>query len=267
MKYQERKMFLKKDKKSVISIRERKRLKKFSRYCQITTTLYGYSVIANDACTLLSDINEILDKEIYKFETNEKCPIIIDCGSNIGISIIYFKHLYPQAKIIAFEPDPIIFNLLSRNIFNFSFKDVELHQAAVWINSFGVNFQTEGGHSGRISEKSNDKDIIFAPSIRLKNILDAAEYIDLLKLDIEGAENEVLFDCGLSLKKCKYIFIEYHSENDKPQELHNILSLFFQMGYRYHICEAFARKHPFIDKNNMLNMDLQLNLFFMKNNI
>ncbi len=252
------------EKASVISVHERKRLKNIVRYHQIETILYGLPVVANDACTLLADIHEILEKEIYRFETKEKYPIIIDCGSNIGISLIYFKRLYPESKIIAFEADPVIFQFLLRNISNFSLKKIEIHQAAVWINSFGVNFQVEGGHSGRISEHSSDKNIIISPSIRLKDILETVEYIDLLKLDIEGAESEVLFDCGLSLNKCRHIFVEYHSDKDKNQDLHDILSLFFQMGYRYHIQEAFVRKHPFVDNTNMLNMDLQLNLFFTR---
>lgn len=42
--------------------------------------------------------------------------LVLDCGSNIGVSVIRYKQLYPQAKTIAFEPDPTIFNVLENNI-------------------------------------------------------------------------------------------------------------------------------------------------------
>ena len=42
--------------------------------------------------------------------------MIIDCGANIGISLIYLKMVLPQSKIIAFEPDPFLFDYLTRNI-------------------------------------------------------------------------------------------------------------------------------------------------------
>ena len=51
----------------------------------------------------------ILDTQ-YMFEADNDFPFIIDCGSNIGVGILFFKILYPQARIIAFEPDPETLN-------------------------------------------------------------------------------------------------------------------------------------------------------------
>jgi hypothetical protein len=138
-----------------------------------------------------------------------------------------------------------------------------LIQAAVWIDEDGINFRTEGGHSGRISD-SDDENVISVPTVRLRNILESIDAIDMLKIDIEGAEAEVLEDCGALLDKCTHVFIEYHSRKDKKQKLQDILKLFSDMGFRYHLHEAFVRKHPFIDTNCMIDMDLQLNLFFKK---
>ena len=88
----------------------------------------------------------------------------------------------------------------------------------------------------------------------------------MLKMAIEGDENEVLFDCTDELNLCDNIFVEYHSIASKGQKLHDILELFSNMGFRYHIQEAFVRKRPFVDKDLMLGMDLQLNLYFWKIN-
>lgn len=250
--------------KGALAEHERKRLGAIPRYHQAETAVFGVPIIVNDTCTLLGDIHEIINEGIYEFQAGTSSPLILDCGANIGMSVVYFKRLYPNSKVIAFEPDPILFAMLSKNILNFSFDNVELRQAAVWVNDQGIDFRAEGGHSGRISDNDNDENVISVPSVRLKSLLELVDAVDMLKMDIEGAEAEVLFDCGQVITKCKHIFIEYHSRNDKKQELHNILMFFNDFGYRYHIKEAFVRKHPFIDRNCMVDMDLQLNLFFMK---
>ena len=255
---------VKKDPNVALTNDEVERLRAISRYQKTNTIVFGVPVEVNDTCTLLGDIKEIIDKNIYQFKASSDSPVIIDCGANIGMSVIYFKRLYPNSKVIAFEPDPTLFGMLSTNISNFSFDSVELNQAAVWINEDGIDFRTEGGHSGRISDNKDDRGIVTVPSVRLKNLLVSIDFVDMLKMDIEGAEADVLFDCGVLLDKCEHVFIEYHSRNDKKQELHDILKLFSDMGFRYHVLEAFVRKHPFIDTNCMIDMDLQLNLFFRK---
>ncbi len=248
---------------------EKERLSKFPRYTYVETTLFGVPVISNDSCTLLSDIKTIIKKEIYKFKAKKSNPLIIDCGANIGISVIFFKKAYPDATVIAFEPDPNLFKMLNTNIKNFSFRDIVLYQSAVWVDNFGVKFYSEGGHSGHIFTESStgyDEKVIKVSSVRLRSVLDGFNHIDMLKIDIEGAEWSVLSDCNESIRKCDNIFVEYHSREKTPQNLHSILDFFHKKGYRYHITEAFARKRPFFEDNSMLDMDLQLNLFFYRNN-
>jgi len=249
--------------KIAISEHERTRLSGIPRYHRTETRVFDVPIIVNDTCTLLADIREIINGGIYKFQASTNSPLILDCGANIGMSVVYFKRLYPDSIVIAFEPDPLLFSILSNNISNFAFDNVELQQVAVWVNDEGVKFSCEGGHSGRISYPDDD-DIVLVPSIRLKNFLESVDSVDMLKMDIEGAEADVLLDCGQMLKKCEYVFVEYHSHKDKKQELHHILELFADMKYRYHVCESFGRKHPFVDRNCVVDMDLQLNLFFIR---
>lgn len=244
---------------------ELNRLNKLPRYTPFKTKLFEKSIYSNDAPTLISDVKEILRKEIYRFESQNDDPVIIDCGANIGISIIYFKTLYPKSRIYGYEADPNLFELLEKNIKSFSFSDVILSQQAVWVDDEGVIFRKEGGHSGAIIEgKVESNSDLPVPSIRLKNQLEALDRIDLLKMDIEGAENQVLFDCGSHLGKCEHVFVEYHSKSAEPQQLHDMLKLFHDLGYRYHVKEAFTRSQPFVDVDVLVGMDLQLNLFFVK---
>ncbi len=213
-----------------------------------------------DAATFLHGFEEIFEQEIYKFNTNKKNPYIIDCGSNIGLSVVYFKQLYPNAKIAAFEPDEKIANTLNKNIKSFNLSDVEVNTKAIWINNDGIEFQLEGGFSGRIPKPGDQNNIVKVPTKRLKDLLQEEE-VDFLKIDIEGAEYAVLSDCAENLHKVKNIFIEYHSHIKETQCLHSILELIQKAGFRYHIHEAYTRKTPFVNKDLMSGMDLQLNIF------
>lgn len=52
-------------------------------------------------------------------------PVIVDCGANIGFSVLYFKRLHPRARIVAFEANPRAFRLLKHNVSNNSLEQVE----------------------------------------------------------------------------------------------------------------------------------------------
>ena len=103
-------------------------------------------------------INEIFVEGIYKQQLQPR-PFIIDCGANIGLSVIYMKSLYPQATIIAFEPDEKNFELLKTNMRNFEFEQVEIRQEAVWIENTTLQFASEGSMSSRIQDDLNGNTI------------------------------------------------------------------------------------------------------------
>jgi tRNA1(Val) A37 N6-methylase TrmN6 len=63
-----------------------------------------------------SIINGIFSKNYLSITLKNPYPYIIDCGSHIGISIMFFKKHYPDSTILSFEPDPDIFQLLKKNI-------------------------------------------------------------------------------------------------------------------------------------------------------
>lgn len=215
-----------------------------------------------DAATFLHGYEEIFEQEIYKFNASTDEPNIIDCGSNIGLSVIYFKLLYPKAKIAAFEPDKNIAQTLKENIKSFELENIEVNEKAIWINNEGIEFQQEGGFSGRIPKPGDVLNIIKVPTKRLKDLLSSK--VDFLKMDIEGAEYSVIMDCVDNLKNVENFFIEYHSHVKEEQNLHKILEILHTQGFRYHIHEAYTRKHPFVSSESMVGMDLQLNIFAKK---
>lgn len=237
--------------------KENARLRSLPRYVSATTTLWGRPLHLVDARSYLGGKKEIFEGQVYEFPADRVSPYIIDCGANIGLSVIYFKTRYPDARIAAFEPDPKIFKALQANVLSFGFSDVDLHHAAVWTQDGEIEFQAEGGFSGRINPGAAKT--VRVPATRLKNLL--CEKVDFLKLDIEGAETDVLTDCAERLGCVESLFVEYHSEGGKPQRLDVLLKIIRESGFRYQIREAYAASKPYFRQPLMMGMDLQLNIF------
>src|SRR5205814_5177552 len=137
-----------------------------------------------------SAFHAIFVDECYALRSHNDHPLILDCGANIGLSVLYLKRLYPKSRIIAFEPDHAIFDVLKHNVHGNGFTDVELVRAAVWSQTTTLRFWREGTGAGRVVGTTNQTGLIDVPAIRLRDRLEAAP-IDFLKLDIEGAETEV----------------------------------------------------------------------------
>lgn len=247
----------------IISSRIKSRLKnlffKKKRFRMYEELFRGKKLLIHDVASFELGKNELFVNEMYIFENKSSDPYIIDCGANMGMSIIYFKSLYPNSTILAFEADKKIFEVLKTNVESYGFTGVTLENKAVWNSSELLNFVTDGGAGGRLGfEDKISSQVVHG--VRLKEYLNAKK-VDFLKIDIEGAEYEVLLDCKNDLKNVDRLFIEYHSMSGKPQNLHQLLDIVSQAGFRYHIKEAFTSKYPFVKIEENFGMDLQLNIF------
>jgi len=194
--------------------------------------------------------HEIFIDEVYKFPGKSDAPSIIDAGANIGLSVIYFKRLYPKARIVAFEPDPELFSIMKSNVNAFGYGDVILHEKALWSEEMELPFCREGSWAGHLSHDSSNKETILVPTVRLRDLLN--EPVDMLKVDIEGAEMAVLSDCADLLKNVANLFVEYHSFRDRPQELHALLGTLAAAGLRYNVQGASTRQ-PFLPQEEELD--------------
>lgn len=220
--------------------------------------LFDKKVMMTDSFWYLHSLNELFIEEVYKFKSDKENPRIIDCGSNLGFSIIYFKKLFPKANITGFEPDNDICTMAKYNLEKFDIDDVDLQQKAVWINNDPMIFAKLGSLSGHFVDKDADNTIRIE-SVRLKDYLH--EKIDFLKIDIEGPEFEIIKDCSSSLKNVENIFVEYHSFAENPQMIGELLIYLKDAGFKIYIKEAWENmKNPFIEKKGP-HFDLQLNIF------
>ena len=242
---------------------ELQRVAKMNRYTPAMVKFLDKKIHIVDSVSYIGMIDEIFIKRNYEFKSPKESPKIIDVGANIGLSIIFFKQLYPKSIITAFEADPIIFRALEKNIAFFNFEDVVLYERAAWKENTTLEFFSEGSWSGRIKKGLDDKSLIKVQTVRLRDFLN--EEIDFLKLDVEGAETEILKDCADVIGNVKNIFVEYHHYYSEPQTLHDILKILAENGFDYHIKESFVAKHPFIERPKPAGMDFQVDIFAFKN--
>ena len=140
---------------------------------------------------------------------------IIDLGANIGLASLFFANKYPDARIVAVEPDPDNFRMLTRNVAGLGARVKTIHGAAWWrdgklrlhreadegadLGAWGVR-TSEGGGEG-------DVDAYGMPAL----IEAVGGDVDILKIDIEGAEWELFSRASASwLERVKLVIVETH---------------------------------------------------------
>jgi FkbM family methyltransferase len=241
--------------------KELARIESTPRYRQLTSRLFGFPLTIPDSASFCSCYQEVFGNHIYAFQPTTDRPYIIDAGANIGLAVIYFKQHFPFSRILAIEADPRLFSVLRQNVTAAGYDDVELVNKAVWTTEAGIDFFQEGADAGRIP-RSDDAGVgprIRVPTVRLSALL--TTHVDFLKLDIEGAEIDVLRESGPLLGNVEHLFVEYHSFEREPQRLDTLLSLLREYGFRVYIQTAVCPPRPFLQRTSYLGMDLQLNIF------
>jgi FkbM family methyltransferase len=208
---------------------------------------FGYTVRINDAANFYVLRKDIFVRRIYHFESQRPDPLILDCGSNIGMSILYFKRTYPKSHILGFEPDPSIFPYLKENAERAGLRDVKLVQSAVTSHDGSLKFYSDGKYGSCLAEYGGleppagwkEYDV---PCVRLRDYL--TEPVDFLKLNIEGAEWDALAGSEDRLRQVHEMVIEYHHLPGLPRSLHKILELLHRCGFEYLINDFDAETNP-----------------------
>ena len=231
------------------------------RYTPGEITIKGTHIHFPDAASLVAIYDEIFDKQVYRFTAKGTAPLIIDCGANIGISALYFKTIYPDSQVIAFEPDPAVFAYLQKNTAAWKDRGMTLINKGVWREEGELKFLSEGADSGKVVGDGEQP----AGTLSRIEVDRLSKYInrpvDFLKIDIEGAELEVLREIEQKLSLVTNLFIEYHSFTGQEQQLDQILEILSRQGFRYYIYSpTMLRNIPFVDKGDYHGMDGMLNI-------
>jgi len=235
-----------------------RQLRKLPRYKEGSIALQGRAFRFADSASLIFTYEEIFKKNIYEFSSDTDAPYIIDAGANIGLSVLYFKKLFPKATVLAFEPDKKIAGILQDNIDSHNLQNVSVINKGLWDEEKEMTFYAEGADAGRISSEASATSTIqvtlLGPYL--------TRPVDLLKMDIEGAETTVLRASKDKLRLVKRIFVEYHSFVGQEQTLSELLSILTEAGFRLNInVPGLVSKKPLVKVNVYNGMDMQLNIY------
>jgi len=166
--------------------------------------------------------------------------MILDCGSHIGLSVACFKQRFPNARVIAFEPDPYTFRLLQHNVAINGFEDVELLNVAVsshrgtarFFGDFGAATPMASAHSLRQEWGTQRSDEwILVDTVPLADYITGP--VDYLKLDIEAVELDVLTSIQPRLELVRAIGLEFHGTGPTAErDERDVLRLLHESGFR-----------------------------------
>lgn len=205
-----------------------------------------FEVRVNDAPNFYMLYKDIFVNRYYHFDACRPDPLILDGGGNIGMSVLYFKRVYPDARIITFEPDAEVLPYLRDTIDRNHLTRVEVVAAALGRRDGVASFCGDGKYGGSLAvpvdATAGDRTQYEVPCVRLRDYL--GQPVDLLKLNIEGAEWDVLADSEDLLPNVREIVIEYHHLPGLPRTLHRILSLLDERGFEYLINDFDHETNP-----------------------
>ena len=168
---------------------------------------------------------QVFLEEQYRTDWDLHPKVIVDAGANIGCASVYFAMCYPEAKIIALEPELTNFDLLCTNCR--PYPNIHPIRAALWSKDSHVNVANpSAAHFEFRVEETNAESAI--PAMSMGQILELPEVasslnnarLDLLKIDIEGAEREVFSAADLAwLERVEIIMIELHDRRSPGSSL------------------------------------------------
>jgi FkbM family methyltransferase len=184
---------------------------------------YEYPIHLRNNTTDVPTYKEVIERHEYSFITKYEPEYIIDAGANIGMAAIYFANKYKKAKIIAVEPESGNYDILKKNVENYT--NITAIKAALWNTSGEIFlFDTGLGNDGFMTEinqavlKTSVKNIKETiKTITIDKIINDFHIssIDILKIDIEGGEKEVFESCKGWINKTKCVIVELHEKMKK----------------------------------------------------
>ncbi len=178
----------------------------------------------------LASYQDIFQKNIYQVVSSNSDQLIIDGGAHIGIATLFFRKCMPNARIISFEPNPHTFEILKKNIKFNGIKNVELHNCAL-SNSRGKlplyglisgSCDTRGNSIVRAWGERDHTEKLVINTERLSGYI--KEPVGLLKLDVEGAEQQIIQDIHPKLPFIKHIAVECH-ETKHSMDINSIKNI------------------------------------------
>jgi FkbM family methyltransferase len=216
-----------------------------------TVGVLGCRVTYFSLANLILLVEEILIRQVYEVGPLSPGSSLVDCGANIGISVLFFRIRYPGVRITAFEPDPETYALLAKNVAANKWASIDLVNAAVGPREGMIDFYIDPLVPGSLTMSALKSrmhgSLRKVACVNLSSQLRGK--VGLLKLDIEGFEGAVLdeLEKAGSLGLIDRMAIEYHHHIVADEDrLSRVLALLERNGFGYslQVGNIFRRANP-----------------------
>ena len=178
--------------------------------------------------------------------------IIVDIGSNIGASIIYFHEKFPDARILGFEPHPETFGILQQNVGHL--RGVTVFNYGLGATNQRIAVPADSVHFGGFNTRGHFKDRGYPAAPvecevrRLDDVLReiGVSQVDLIKTDCEGSEVDIFLTLSDEiLNQCQWIVGELHDHTGfevlarlAPHFHLDLKKKLFRPRFRFHACNT-----------------------------
>lgn len=163
--------------------------------------------------TDVSVLQQVFGERQYDTALPSAPKRIIDAGANIGLAAVFFANKYPEAEIVAIEPEESNFKMLTLNAG--PYPNIRAVRGGLWSHAGKLvlvdpdlgnhGFQTVGSDAGESAEAG-----VAAFTVESLMTLMKWDGVDLLKVDIEGAEKEVFESSESWIGRVGTVMIELH---------------------------------------------------------
>lgn len=202
----------------------------FPRFQPGDVELNGIPLRYVDLHSFYWQCNQLFRHGLYGIALDRPSPVVIDGGAHIGLASLYFALTLQNPVIEAFEADPAIAAVLRGNVAALGIPGITVHERALWTDAEGVCFSAHGDDSGHVDAAGQRVE-----SVDLAEVLEAhaATGVDLLKLDVEGAEFSLIPHCRAQLARVRHMIIEVHEMHGGPRRSGQLLALLEECGFAY----------------------------------
>lgn len=188
---------------------------------------------------------------------------VIEVGANIGTHTQIFSKLVGDfGKVLAFEPQRIVFQTLCANMALNSISNVYTYQMALssengYLNIPDLDYSKKNNYGGISME--NIKKGSRVPKLKLDGFINEINNLKLIKIDVEGMESDVILGAKDLLKNFRpFLYVE-NDRRDKSKELIELIS---SLGYKmyWHLPRLYNKDNFFEDKENIFGNILSVNM-------
>lgn len=181
-------------------------------HIEISVPYLAHPVFVRSLSSDMNVFDEVFIDECYDIELSNVPAFVVDAGANVGMSAVYFANRYPDAQIVAVEPDPGNLCMLALNCE--AYPNIKIVESAIWGKEgfLSITNPDNTGWGFIVAEVGQDAPGAF-PAITMNTIMETfgQSTIGFLKMDIEGAERFVFAAAKLEwLGRTEAMVIEVH---------------------------------------------------------